>query len=253
MSDMINGCEVIAHQRTPAAPMTRAGRFILAKVKKENCFVGDDGKTQDEWVTAWHGDGDDSWIEGHYFKDRTAAEHDFVMRAYPDLRLSISRFGDGMESVGREGGSLAGHFDRFLSDVKTAIFNAVTAKGNEAIVCPVCFDTLPNGDPMHAEVTECDGPGDTSTHEFTEMVSIEKAAAKAAAFRSSLNRVTDACNDTIRGAVASMITVHVGDAQSSIDSNDIETATLHLAKSNKVASSLIELQSAVAEAKEVLK
>ena len=253
MADMINGNEVIAQHRTPAAAMTRAGRFILVKIKKGARLMADDGQEQEEWATGWQGDGDsEGWTDGHYFNIQTEAENDFVMRAYPDLRRLLERFGEDFKTAKDKGNSVAGAFDAFLFNIKTAMFQVLTAP----LVCPVCFDTVAGNDGS----VQCDGPGESVSHDPSDLVSTDQAikaaaesATKATVTMAALRRVTEASNDIIQGAVAAAITVHMEDAKDSIDHNDIDTATLHLAKSNKIAKALIEFQGAIFEAKMVLR
>jgi len=258
MADMINGNEVIAQHHTPAAAMTRAGRFVLVKVKKGDSLVDEDGKEREEWATGWQGDGDnEGWIDGHYFQDQTEAKNDFVMRAYPDFRSLLERFSDELFAAKNKGESIAGTFDSFIDKIKAAMFSvlASTPKSEDQLVCPVCFDTVKKVE----EGVSCNGPGITTSHEDADMVTMDQAikaaaesATKAAVMMAALRRVTEASNDIIQGAIVAGITIHMEDAKDSIDHDDIETATLHLAKSNKIAKALIEFQGAVSEAKLVL-
>jgi|LGOV01.1.fsa_nt_gb hypothetical protein len=61
---------VLKSHATPAASMTRAGAVIL--VDRDTSFQ--------PYVTAWRGDGDNSWCWGHYFNDLDEATADYDAR-----------------------------------------------------------------------------------------------------------------------------------------------------------------------------
>ena len=69
-SQTVNGYPILMQHKTPAAPMTRAGRVVLVQINNKHT----------PYVTAWLGDGDASWCSGHYFSDKDEAAQDFDAR-----------------------------------------------------------------------------------------------------------------------------------------------------------------------------
>lgn len=68
----LNGFEVVAWSKTPARGLNKAGAIVL---------VHRGAEYRDAWVTAWHGDGDEGWIWGHYFELEYEAREDFAARS----------------------------------------------------------------------------------------------------------------------------------------------------------------------------
>lgn len=66
----VNGCAILKARYTPPASMTRPGHVVL--VQRDTSLH--------PYVTAWLGEGDSGWWQGHYFDDRMTAELDFDRR-----------------------------------------------------------------------------------------------------------------------------------------------------------------------------
>lgn len=71
MSDTLNGYEVVGSYRISDQPGLKKGRIVLV----------DRGVSFSEpFVTAFHGNGDEGWGQGHYFSEFRNAVADFAKR-----------------------------------------------------------------------------------------------------------------------------------------------------------------------------
>lgn len=69
----VNGYRIIGAEMTPGGRGTRAGHVILVDRGADRTFH--------RYVTAWLGQGDEGWDQGHYITDLAEARVDFRARS----------------------------------------------------------------------------------------------------------------------------------------------------------------------------